>query len=100
MRKRCFYLAYRRKRSRRSIDWTRPTGGLVMEADGYVYGYPICDFQLAADVLHQRYHCGPHEELIIAEVLEKTEKGIAMRLHGKWERDMSEFMDLMEQNLA
>jgi hypothetical protein len=69
-----------------------------MEADGYVYGYPICDFQLAADVLHQRYHCGPHEELIIAEVLEKTEKSIAMRLHWKYERDTAEFLEMMENS--
>ena len=96
MKKRCFYLCYRRKHSRRSIDWTRPTGGLVMEADGYVYGYPICDFQLASDVLHQRYHCGPGEALIIAEVLEKEERSIAKRLHLRWEQDMADFHDLME----
>ena len=65
-----YFLVFRHRTRKRSIDWDRPTGGLVMQAERFVEGFPVADFRLARDVIEQRYHCGPREELVIAEVFE------------------------------
>jgi hypothetical protein len=93
-----YFLCYRIKNCRRNINWTNPTGGLVMEADEFVQGKPISDHQLAANVLELRYHCGPHEALVIAEVFEEPEMLLARRLHQRWEREQHEFLELMENS--
>jgi hypothetical protein len=56
---------------------------------------PVCDFKLAGSVLEQRYHCGPDEELVVAEVYERKEQRLARKLHTEWEGQMSEFLELM-----
>ena len=64
-----------------------------------VEGIPVADMAIAADVLAQRYHCGPHEELVIAEVLCRKEKRLARELHRKWDAEMSEFVEMMQVRL-
>ena len=96
MRTHVYFLVYRVRNCKRNINWTKPTGGLVMQADHYVQGCPISDPQLAADVLELRYHCGPHETLVIAEVFEKPEMRLARKLHQRWEAEQHEFRELME----
>ena len=92
----CFFLAYRRKRGRLTIDWTHPTGGLVMDPERFVDGFPISDFRLAAEILKLRYHCQADEQLIVAEVLERREQRLAHKLHHRWEREMHSFLELMK----
>jgi hypothetical protein len=94
MRTRCYYLLFRQP-SPRSIDWDNPTGGLMLKPERYVDEFPIGDFQLAAEVLKKRYHCGPHECVVIAEVFEKKEIRLARKLHLKWVADVREFRELM-----
>ena len=67
-----------------------------MAAECFVEGHPVGDFQLAADVLYHRYHCGPMEELVVDEVFEKKEMRLARKLFRKYEAGMHEFIELME----
>lgn len=89
-----YFLVYR-KRVGQKLRLKHPTGGLVMEPNKYLYGNPVADFGLAADLCEQRYHCGPHEELIIAEVFCKKERVMAMKLHQLWEDEQHEFLEMM-----
>ena len=95
MKKHCYFLIYRHRLTSKQIRWDRPTGGLVTEPDRIVAGIPISDMALAAEVLEQRYHCGPHEETIICEVFGREEKRLARKLHRQWETSMREFVELM-----
>ena len=95
MRKLVYFLAYRKKVSKLSINWRRPTGGLVMKPARIVDGYPVSDFQAAADLLEARYHCSPGEELIVAEVFEREEIRLARQLYHKWHWEAREFKELM-----
>jgi hypothetical protein len=99
MRTHCYFLAYRKK-SGKKIRWDSPTGGLVMKPDRFVEGYPVGDYQLAYEVLKRRYHCGPGEELVMAEVFEKREMRLARKLCQEWNREAVEFIDLMEVSRA
>ena len=92
----CYFLCFRRRRNSK-IHWRHPTGGLVVEPDRVVSGIPLAALQLVADVFAERYHCGPGEELIIAEVFEKRERRLALTLHRRWEREAWEFRELMMQ---
>jgi len=94
MRTMCFYLCYRRQAGGR-IRWKHPTGGFVQKPESFVQGCPIGDFQLAAATLERRYHCGPHEELIIAEVFEQEEMRMARQFHRKWQWERTSFLELM-----
>ncbi len=96
MRKHCYYLAYRQKNDGRSVPWDRPTGGLVMDPEEYVQGHPIGDSAAAYEILQERYHCGPDEVLIMAEVFEKRECMKAHRLHHQWEHSMNQFLEMMD----
>ena len=62
----------------------------------FLEGIAIPDMCLAADVIESRYHCGPHEEIFIVEATTRKQKTLAKRLHGEWESQMSEFVELME----
>ena len=93
----CYFLIFRRYIScKRELRWNKPTGGLVMIPDRVVDGHSVADMCLASDVIELRYHCGPHEELIVVEVFSKREKRLAERLHEKWEAEYEEFVELME----
>jgi hypothetical protein len=98
MRTHCYYLAYRKKVSKLSVNWRKPTGGLMLKPERIVDGYPVGDFQLAWEVLKRRYHCGPHEELIVAEVFEKQEMRMARKLFRQWEAEAKEFLELMAES--
>jgi hypothetical protein len=67
-----------------------------MQAESFVEGHPVGDFQLAAEVLYQRYHCSPMEELVVDEVFEKKEMRLARKLFRRWESDQHEFLELMQ----
>lgn len=96
MSKLCYFLAYRRTSGREKLRLSQPTGGLVMKPWAVVNGVPAADLALAADVLTERYHCKPDEELVIAEVFCKKEQKLARQLHRAWEEEMHEFLELME----
>ena len=95
MRKYTYFLAYRKRCGKLSVNWRKPTGGLVQKPARFVEGYPVSDFQKAGRILERRYHCAPHEELIIAEVFEREEIRLARKLHLKWVADVREFRELM-----
>jgi len=60
------------------------------------HGVAVCDFGLAEEIASIRYHCAPDEVLILAECMEEVDQKKALRLHRRYERDMNEFLDLME----
>ena len=90
---RCYFLAYR-MRNGDPIDWEEPTGGVVMEAR-LVEGIPMSDYDIARQVLEDRYHCAPGEILVMAEVYGDREKWQATVLHRFWEREYVAFHELM-----
>ena len=92
----CYFLVYRLPNKNGIIHWDHPTGGLVMETDDVVDGYPVCDFGLATDVIEQRYHAASYEKLLIAEVFETVEQVRAVTLHNQWESEAFDFEELME----
>lgn len=95
MRKYTYFLAYRKRCGKLSVNWRKPTGGLVQKPARFVEGYPVSDFQKAGRILERRYHCGPHEELIIAEVFEQEEMRMARQFHRKWQWERTSFLELM-----
>lgn len=94
MRTHVYFLVYRRRAGHR-IRFDRPTGGLVMEAKRAFNGKPVSDLRLADAVAHQRYHCRPDEELILAEVFERKDCREARKLFRAYESEMAEFRELM-----
>lgn len=88
------FLAYRLKEGE-SIKWTRPTGGLVMKPKRVCKGVEVADFVLAEEIISHRFHCAPGEHIILAEVLEEVDQVKAHRLHNRYERDYSDFLELM-----
>jgi len=84
-----------------SIDWDKPTGGMIMEPRKVLTTQcgrrlAIVDWSLARSVAHERYHCGPGEELILAEVFEPAEQRLAKVAHLRWELEIRSFLQLME----
>jgi hypothetical protein len=88
------FLIYR-LRSGESIRWNKPVGGLVMRPKRVCAGIEVADFGLAEEIAQHRYHCGPGEELILAEVLEEKDQVKSHRLHHRYERDFEDFLELM-----
>ena len=87
-----FFLVYRSTiYSPKQIDWQHPNGGLVMYRRDAGY---------ARDVAALRYHADPGEELIIAEVWEKTDRDLARLLHEIWEQQAAEFEEWMSSPAA
>lgn len=74
---------------RRWPDWAAPIGGLVVPTEDSTY---------ACHVAHQRYHCGPHEWLLVAEVRRYQSCVRARLLHDQWEREMREWMEEVTPN--
>jgi hypothetical protein len=77
------------------IRWTKPVGGLVLKAKKICSGVAVADFGLAEEIATHRYHCAPGEELILAEVLEEKDQIKSHRLHARYEREFSDFLELM-----
>ena len=97
MSQRVYFLIYRHYLTcKRKIDWSNPTGGLVVCADRVVDGHPVADMCLVSDVIGLRYHAGPHEELVVREVFGPKKRRLARRLHNEWEQGMHDFVELME----
>ena len=90
----CYFLVFRNKAGD-PIDWDTPTGGLVVLAEWVVYGHAGCDIPLVRDIIEQRYHCGPSEQLVLAEVFDNDEKYQATLLHKHWDMEMHDFKELM-----
>jgi hypothetical protein len=92
-------LIWRTNKSMSDIDWEEPTGGLVMNGErkmsqaGVTFLAP--DWPLVKEIAHARYHCGPHEELVIVQVIEARERFVAELLHRHWEKSMAEFVEMM-----
>lgn len=78
-----------------SIPWSKPIGGLIMKPKRVCSGVAVADFGLAEEVASHRYHCAPDEVLILAECLEEVDQKKAIRMHRKYEREMSDFLELM-----
>ncbi len=84
----CYFLLYRvPDESGRSIDWNNPTGGLVTATE---------DKEHAMDIARARYHLGPHEEMVLAEVWGVAEAAQAYKLHLAWDQEMNSFLELMK----
>jgi hypothetical protein len=94
-RTKCYFLIYRGP-DKTPINWVEPTGGLVVEPKKIVDDIPIADIGLVQQVAEHRYHYGPGEFLVIAEVFEPLEQGVADALHDEYEKDLREFLELME----
>ena len=97
MRQLCYFLVFRHIiASRRKIDWKNPTGGLVIKPIKYAGKKPVADMGEVATIFEERYHCGPHEELLIVELFSKNDQEMAWKLHSQWELESLEFQELME----
>lgn len=90
-----YFLIFRVRDGKR-INWSRPVGGLVMKPKRICSGVAVADFGLAEEIASHRYHCAPDENLILAECMEEVDQKKALRLHRRYEREMNEFLDLME----
>lgn len=92
--KSCYFLVFRGSKNT-PIDWEEPTGGLVMQFD-VVDGHTRPDYDLAIDVIEQRYHCHSDETLRTVEVLDKEDRFTAHLLHKSWDIEMDSFLELMK----
>ena len=93
--KKCYFLIYRHSKLCYVIDWEQPTGGMVLEPDFVVEGHAgVCRMRIQ-DEAKDRYHCGPNEDLLIAEVFGEYECRAAQRLHQQWMADRIDFMTIM-----
>jgi hypothetical protein len=86
-----YYLIYRVSHDTagglQAIDWTEPTGGIE--------DFALLKQSEVYDVARTRYHCGPHEDLILAQVWGEEEVWQAHLLHEAWELEMRDFIQLM-----
>ena len=90
-----YWLIFRRNDDCGCIDWDNPTGGLVVETNNVVEGIPVGNMEVIREVCLERYHCGPGEHLIMAEVFEIEDQQRAVILHEQWESEMKTFMEMM-----
>ena len=94
--KHCYFLLYRVPSVQtKPINWDKPDGGLVMKPKHVCSGVSVPDVELAQEVASHRYHCAPHETLLLVEVFEEYDKSRARRLHKLYERNFHEFLELM-----
>ena len=92
--KHCYFYIFRVSQSGK--EWKRPVGGLVMKPKRICGDTAITDFGLAEEVASHRFHCAPGETLVVEEVVDPSHFDKIRRMHRKYERDMSEFLELME----
>ena len=92
-----FFLIYRvANEQTQPIRWDKPDGGLVLKPKKICNGVCIADFGLAEEIASHRYHRAPWEQLLLVEVMEEHDQHRARRLHNKYQRDFSSFIELME----
>lgn len=93
--KQSYFLIYRVRQNKR-VNWDKPEGGLVMKPKRICDGLAVADLGLCEEVASHRYHCAPDETLMLVEVFDERDQRRAHYLHRKYERDMSDFLELME----
>lgn len=91
----CYFLLYR-VRHGGPINWNNPAGGLVLKPKRVYSGKPVPDLGLAEELARIRHHCAPGEKMMVVEVFSDREVQRARRLHLAYEREMNEFLELME----
>ena len=91
----CYFLIYRVLYGQQP-DLQHPTGGIVYQPEAYYWGLPVVDYHVIEDLVGQRYHAGPNEQLYVQEAVDKEDINKAEMLHNQWEVDMHEFYELME----
>lgn len=91
----CYFLLYRVAHNK-SVNWNKPVGGLVMKPKRVYSGKPVPDLGLAEELAKIRHHCAPGEKMMVVEVFADGKVRRAKRLHRAYEREMNEFLELME----
>ena len=83
-----YYLVYREPKGQ---PLTEPVGGLMVT--GMSEQPSFSDVKMLLEVAHQRYHCDRTEQLHLEEAIDPSDQYLAWSMHARWEREMHEWLD-------